>query len=150
MIANTEEYMEEGVRAGTVKPSRDPQARAKYLALSGQDILYVRGEDPSDRLHNYLLASASVPLPAFNVDMAQSVFFSYERGGQPPFSPSLGNATPGYTFVYSPSLHGQGGYMFNLNTDGIPSNTSHFMDIFVPNDTGAGDYLVTFNVPASP
>ncbi|OBF84356.1 TetR family transcriptional regulator [Mycobacterium sp. 852002-51163_SCH5372311] len=35
MIDNTGEYMEEGVRAGTVKPSRDPQARAKYLALSG-------------------------------------------------------------------------------------------------------------------
>ena len=64
----------------------------KYLALSGQDILYVRGEDPSDRLHNYLLASASVPLPAFNVNMAQSVFFSYERGGQPPFSTPDTNA----------------------------------------------------------
>lgn len=54
--------------------------------------MYVRGEDRSDRLHNYLLATASVPLPAFNVYMAQSVFFSYERGGQPPFSTPDTNA----------------------------------------------------------
>ena len=30
MIDNAEEYLEEGVRAGTLKPSRDPKARAKY------------------------------------------------------------------------------------------------------------------------
>ncbi|HEU4361374.1 MAG TPA: TetR family transcriptional regulator, partial [Mycobacterium sp.] len=35
MIDNAEVYLEEGVRAGTVKPSRDPQARAKYLAMTG-------------------------------------------------------------------------------------------------------------------
>lgn len=35
MIDNAEDYLEEGVRAGTVKPSRDPQARAKYLAITG-------------------------------------------------------------------------------------------------------------------
>ncbi|KZS74785.1 TetR family transcriptional regulator [Mycobacterium kansasii] len=35
MIDNAEQYLEEGVRAGTVKPSRDPQARAKYLAITG-------------------------------------------------------------------------------------------------------------------
>ena len=35
MIDNAEAYMEEGVRAGTVKPSRDPRARAKYLAITG-------------------------------------------------------------------------------------------------------------------
>lgn len=35
MIDNVEAYMEEGVRAGTVKPSRDPQARARYLAITG-------------------------------------------------------------------------------------------------------------------
>jgi AcrR family transcriptional regulator len=51
MIDNTEEYMEEGVRAGTVKPSRDPQARAKYLALSGGGafLLYLQmHETPTD------------------------------------------------------------------------------------------------------
>ena len=35
MIDNAEEYMDEGVRAGTIKPSRDPHARAKYLAIAG-------------------------------------------------------------------------------------------------------------------
>ena len=32
MIDNAEEYIEEGVRNGILKPSRDPRARAKYLA----------------------------------------------------------------------------------------------------------------------
>ncbi|ETW22043.1 TetR/AcrR family transcriptional regulator [Mycobacterium gastri] len=35
MIDNAEDYLEDGVRAGTVKPSRDPPARAKYLAITG-------------------------------------------------------------------------------------------------------------------
>lgn len=35
MIANTESYLAEGVQAGTLKPSRDPHARAKYLAITG-------------------------------------------------------------------------------------------------------------------
>ncbi|OBA77955.1 TetR family transcriptional regulator [Mycobacterium sp. 1164966.3] len=51
MINNTGDYMEEGVRAGTVKPSRDPQARAKYLALSGGGafLLYLQmHETPTD------------------------------------------------------------------------------------------------------
>src|SRR5437588_6121310 len=30
MIDNAEEYLEEGVRAGTIKPSHDPRARARY------------------------------------------------------------------------------------------------------------------------
>jgi AcrR family transcriptional regulator len=35
MIQDTEEYLDEGVRAGTLKPSRDPKARARYLAITG-------------------------------------------------------------------------------------------------------------------
>jgi AcrR family transcriptional regulator len=35
MIDNVEAYLEEGVRAGTVKPSRDPHARARYLGIIG-------------------------------------------------------------------------------------------------------------------
>ncbi len=35
MIDNAEQYIDEGVRAGTIKPSRDPKARAYFLALSG-------------------------------------------------------------------------------------------------------------------
>ncbi|GBE64322.1 TetR family transcriptional regulator [Mycobacterium sp. MFM001] len=35
MIDNAEDYLDEGVRVGTLKPSRDPKARAKYLAITG-------------------------------------------------------------------------------------------------------------------
>lgn len=51
MIDNTEDYLEEGVRAGTLKPSRDPQARARYLAMTGGGgfLLYLQLHDnPSD------------------------------------------------------------------------------------------------------
>ncbi|ORA10741.1 TetR/AcrR family transcriptional regulator [Mycobacterium arosiense] len=51
MIDNAEEYMEEGVRAGTIKPSRDPKARAKYLAITGGGgfLLYIQmHETPTD------------------------------------------------------------------------------------------------------
>jgi AcrR family transcriptional regulator len=51
MIANAEEYMEEGVRAGTIKPSRDPKARAKYLGITGGGslLLYIQmHQTPTD------------------------------------------------------------------------------------------------------
>lgn len=51
MIDNTEAYMEEGVRAGTIKPSRDPKARAKYLGIAGGGgfLLYIQMHDtPTD------------------------------------------------------------------------------------------------------
>jgi AcrR family transcriptional regulator len=51
MIDNATDYLEEGVRAGTVKPSRDPHARAKYLAMSsgGGFLLYLQLHDnPTD------------------------------------------------------------------------------------------------------
>jgi TetR/AcrR family transcriptional regulator, regulator of cefoperazone and chloramphenicol sensitivity len=51
MIDNAEQYMEEGVRAGTVKPSRDPRARARYLGMAsgGGFLMYVQMHDnPSD------------------------------------------------------------------------------------------------------
>lgn len=51
MIDNTEQYMEEGVRAGTIKPSRDPKARAKYLGVTGGGgfLLYLQMHDtPTD------------------------------------------------------------------------------------------------------
>ena len=51
MIANAEEYLEEGVRNGLLKPSRDPRARAKYLGLSsgGGFFLYLQMHDnPTD------------------------------------------------------------------------------------------------------
>jgi AcrR family transcriptional regulator len=51
MIDNAEQYLEEGVRAGTLKPSRDPKARAKFLGLIGGGgfLLYLQMHDnPTD------------------------------------------------------------------------------------------------------
>ncbi len=51
MIANAESYLDEGVQTGILKPSRDPQARAKYLAITGGGglLLYLQmHETPTD------------------------------------------------------------------------------------------------------
>ena len=51
MIDNTEQYIEAGVLAGTVKPSPDPRARARFLAMTGGGafLLYLQlHDDPSD------------------------------------------------------------------------------------------------------
>ena len=51
MIDNVEGYMDEGVRAGTIKPSRDPRARARYLGITGGGgfLLYLQmHETPTD------------------------------------------------------------------------------------------------------
>lgn len=70
MIDNTELYMEEGVRAGTVKPSRDPRARARFLAMAGGGgfLLYVQmHENPTDLravLRDY---SEEMVLPALEI-----------------------------------------------------------------------------------
>jgi AcrR family transcriptional regulator len=51
MIDNVEQYMEEGVRAGTIKPSRDPKARAQYIGITGGGalLLYIQMHDtPTD------------------------------------------------------------------------------------------------------
>ena len=51
MIDNAEQYLEEGVRAGTLRPSRDPKARARYLGMSGGGgfLLYLQMHDnPTD------------------------------------------------------------------------------------------------------
>jgi AcrR family transcriptional regulator len=70
MIDNAEEYMEEGVRAGTIKPSRDPKARARYLAITGGGgfLLYIQmHETPTDLravLRDY---SRDMILPALEV-----------------------------------------------------------------------------------
>src|ERR1700722_1918046 len=51
MIDNAEEYLEEGVRSGLLKPSRDPHARARYLGMSsgGGFLMYLQlHENPTD------------------------------------------------------------------------------------------------------
>jgi len=70
MIDNVEHYMDEGVRAGTVKASRDPEARAKFLGLAGGGsfLLYMQmHDDPTDMravLHDY---AQDMVLPALEV-----------------------------------------------------------------------------------
>jgi Tetracyclin repressor-like, C-terminal domain len=51
MTEDAEEYMAEGVRAGTIKPSRDPHARAEFLTITsgGGLLLYLQmHETPAD------------------------------------------------------------------------------------------------------
>jgi AcrR family transcriptional regulator len=51
MIDDAEQYLEEGVRNGLLKPSRDPRARAKYLGITGGGsfLLYLQMHDtPGD------------------------------------------------------------------------------------------------------
>jgi AcrR family transcriptional regulator len=51
MIDDAESYLEEGVRAGTLKPSRDPRSRARYLAITGGGgfLMYLQMHDtPAD------------------------------------------------------------------------------------------------------
>ena len=45
------EYIDEGVSAGTLKPSRDPAARARYLAITGGGgfLLYIQMHDNPNR-----------------------------------------------------------------------------------------------------
>jgi AcrR family transcriptional regulator len=70
MIDNAEEYMDEGVRAGTVKPSRDPHARARYLAVTGGGgfLLYLQMHDTPTDLRTVLRDySRDMVLPALEV-----------------------------------------------------------------------------------
>jgi len=51
MIDNAESYLDDGVRTGLLKPSRNPRARAKYLSLTGGGgfLLYLQmQENPTD------------------------------------------------------------------------------------------------------
>jgi AcrR family transcriptional regulator len=51
MIDDAEAYLDDGVRTGLLKPSRDPRARAKYLSMTGGGgfLLYLQmHEDPAD------------------------------------------------------------------------------------------------------
>lgn len=58
MIDNAEQYLEDGVRSGLLKPSRDPRARARFLAMAsgGGFLLYLQMHDNPDlraALHDY-------------------------------------------------------------------------------------------------
>ena len=52
IIDNAERYLKDAVSAGTIKPSRDPKARATFLAMSGggRFLLYLHMHDnPTQR-----------------------------------------------------------------------------------------------------
>jgi hypothetical protein len=56
------------------------------ISLSAVERFYIRGEKPDDRYHNYFLSEIDYRLGRFaSGRAAQSVFFSWEKGGQPPF-----------------------------------------------------------------
>jgi AcrR family transcriptional regulator len=70
MIDNAYAYLEEGVRAGTIKPSRDPHARAKYLGLTGGGgfLLYLQMHDTPTDLRAVLRDYAEdMVLPALEI-----------------------------------------------------------------------------------
>lgn len=68
-----------------------------YVRLSIKDVLYVRGESDDDPLHNYFKGTIEVPFPSFTRNAASSAFFSFERGGEPPFAtPDVNAVKVGY------------------------------------------------------
>jgi AcrR family transcriptional regulator len=70
MMDNAASYLDEGVRSGILKPSRDPAARSKYLAITGGGgfLLYIQMHDtPTDLrvvLRDY---AADMVLPALEL-----------------------------------------------------------------------------------
>ncbi|OBF54430.1 TetR/AcrR family transcriptional regulator [Mycolicibacterium monacense] len=70
MIDNVEQYLDEGVRAGTVKPSHDPRGRARFLAMAsgGGFLLYLQmHEDPTDLRRVLRDYSDDMVLPALEI-----------------------------------------------------------------------------------
>ena len=63
-----------------------------HVTLSLSDIFYVRGEAPAHRGRNYFNGTVEAPLGNLIRNTAQSVFFSWERGTQPPFATPAVNA----------------------------------------------------------
>lgn len=62
----------------------NPTAR---IALKATEQFYIRGESKADRYHNYFAGEFSYHLASFfQGRAAHSVFFSWEKGGQPPFA----------------------------------------------------------------
>lgn len=101
MIDNAEQYMSEGVDSGLLKPSRDPRARARYLAMAngGSFLLYLQvhdnpgdlravlrdyGEDmvlPALELYTQGLMSDSTMYDAFRAQREKGVPFSTPHEG---------------------------------------------------------------------
>jgi len=69
----------------------------RRVKVTATDLMYRRYESDSDPWHNYFVSSLEMPLPAFSLDSAHSIFATFERGGQPPFnSPDVNSVRVGY------------------------------------------------------
>jgi hypothetical protein len=100
MIDNAEEYLEEGVRAGTLKPSRDPKARARFLGMNngGGLLLYLQMHDNPTDLRAVLRDYAEdMTLPALELycnglmaDSSMYEAFLAQREKGIPFTSSTG------------------------------------------------------------
>lgn len=59
----------------------------RHFKLSIKDYFYVRGEvKDGGRTRNYFSSTLETPIGSFGQNFANSVFFSFERGDQPPFA----------------------------------------------------------------
>jgi hypothetical protein len=68
-----------------------------HLNLRLTETFYVRGGVIDGRIRNYFNGVVEVPLGNLSRNAAQSIFFSFERGNQPPFSsPSVNAMKFGY------------------------------------------------------
>lgn len=100
MMDNAEQYIEDGVRSGLLKPSRDPHARARYLSMSsgGGFLLYLQlhpstdlrvvlrdyGEEmvlPALEVYTEGLMSDSTMYEAFLEQREKGIPFSTKREG---------------------------------------------------------------------
>lgn len=75
----------------------------RHVKLTLSDTSYIRGEAPTDRGRNYFLGEIEAPIGNLNARTAHSIFFSFERGDQPPFAtPSVNALKLGYRIVADP------------------------------------------------
>ncbi|MGV0806190.1 TetR family transcriptional regulator [Mycolicibacterium setense] len=96
MLDNAEEYLEEGVRTGLLKPSRDPRARARFMAIcsGGGFLLYLQlHDDPADLRRVLRDYGEEMMLPALELytkglmtDSTMYDAFMHQREQDVPFS----------------------------------------------------------------
>ncbi|UUO02982.1 TetR family transcriptional regulator [Mycolicibacterium novocastrense] len=105
MIDNAEQYLDEGVRSGLLKPSRDPRARARFLSMAsgGGFLLYLQLHPSSDlrvALHDYgeemVLPALELYTEGLMADSAMYDAFLEQRKKGVPFStPRQGDGDDG-------------------------------------------------------
>lgn len=104
MIDNAEQYLDEGVRSGLLKPSRDPLARARFLSIAsgGGFLLYLQLHPSTDlrvALHDYgeemILPALEVYTEGLMTDSAMYEAFLAQREKGIPFSTQEGDRDDG-------------------------------------------------------